>query len=252
MFKIEKLILIVLLQVIFYTAHTQVNFKEATIIQLNGDTIKGEIDYQEWAYNPKKIQFRSKNTQSVKTYTCRDIKGFTISYKNEKYQSAVVDVDNDPVEEPKMKSYESINNVEMKPQWVRDTVFLLIEAQGRLNLFSLLQYADDKPHYFIQKNNEKIEELMYRRAKVINRDTYSIVTIQGYKNQLQSLTADCAFQKQGFDKLRYIKSEILQVVTKYNTCSGQSSYTNKEQLLDTSLQHLELPSNNPIIDLETN
>ena len=229
MFKIEKLILFVLLQVIFYTAHTQVNFVASTIIQLNGDTIKGEINYQEWEYNPRKIQFRNKNTQSVKTYTCKDIKGFTINDKNEKYQTAIVDVDNDPVEGANLKRYESMNIEEMKPQLVRDTVFLLINAQGRLNFFSLFQYADSKPHYFIQKNNGKIEELVYRRAKVMNRDTNSIVTIQAYKNQLQTLTADCAFQKQGFDKLLYIKSDILEVVTKYNICSGQSSYINKER-----------------------
>ena len=228
MFKIEKLILIVLLQVIFYTAHTQVNFKEATIIQLNGDTIKGEINYQEWVYNPKKIEFRHKKDQNITTYSCKDIKGFTISYKNEKYQSAVVDVDNESLETSKLKEYEALKDVEPNPQLIRDTAFLLIEVQGRLNLFSL-QYADGKPHYFIQKNNGLIEELRYRKVKIITHDTISIVTFPIYKNQLQSFVADCTLQQQDFTKLRYIKYEILDVVKSYNACKGQSFYIHKEK-----------------------
>lgn len=227
MFKIEKLILIVLLQVVFYTAHTQVNFKEATIIQLNGDTIKGEINYQEWVYNPKKIEFRDKKSQNVTTYSSKDIKGFTINYKNEQYQSAIIDVDNASLESSKLKEYEYLKDVEPNPQLTRDTAFLLIEAKGQLNLFSL-QYTDGKPHYFVQKNNGLIEELKLRQVKIKRNDTISIVTFPIYKSQLQSLIADCTSQQQDFTKLLYLKNEILKVVKSYNVCKGQSFYIHKE------------------------
>lgn len=228
MFKIEKFILFVLLQIIFYTAHAQVSFKEATIIQLNGDSVKGEVNYQEWIFNPKTIDFRQKNTKNITTYSSKDIKGFVIDYKNEKYQSAMIDMDNESLETPQLKEYGSLKEAEQTPKLIRDTAFLLVEAQGRLNLFSL-QYTDGKPHYFVQKNNDRIEELKYRRAKIVNNDTIVIVTFRTYKSQLQSLIADCTSQQQDFTKLRYIKYEILNVVKNYNACVGQSFYIHKEK-----------------------
>jgi hypothetical protein len=151
MFKIKTLVPLFLFTFFYCTVFAQTNFVAGTIINLKNDTIRGEINYQEWAYNPKKIQFRSKNSQSVKTYTCNDIKGFAITPKNEKYQTAILDIDYDPVDVPKLNGYNSIQDVEVRPLWTRDTAFLSIAAQGRLNLFSLFQYSDGKPHYFIQK-----------------------------------------------------------------------------------------------------
>jgi hypothetical protein len=229
MFKIKTLTSILFFFFGIYSAFTQTNFVAGAIITLNSDTIKGEIDYPEWIYNPRKIVFRSKNMPNAKTYTYRDIKGFTISDKNEKYQTAIVDMDDAPVDGHKLNSYGSIKDLETAPQWVRDTVFLLVDVQGRVNLFSLFQYADGKPHYFTQKNNGKIEELIYRRGKIINRDTFSVFTLSTYKNQLQALTSDCTVLNQGIDKLPYNKSEIFKVITEYNTCIGQSIYTYKQK-----------------------
>jgi hypothetical protein len=225
MYKIKTLVPIFLFLLSSYTAFTQVNFVAGTIVKLNGDTLKGEIDYQEWTYNPRTIQFRNKNTQSAKDYTCRDIKGFTITDKNEKYQTVVVDINKESDDIDKLKTYESIDNVPLSSKLTRDTVFLLIEAQGALNLFSLF---DGKPHYFIQKNKGKIEELENRRAKIVNRDTVSIIMIENFKIQLKTLTDDCASPIYPFVKPAFVKAEILQVVTKYNTCKGESSYIFKE------------------------
>ena len=228
MTKIEKLILVCLLQVVFYTAHAQANFKEATIIQLNGDTIKGEINYPEWVYNPKTIEFRHKNDKKSTIYSYKNIKGFTINYKNEQYQSAIVDLDNTSLDISNLQEYESLKEVELAPKLVRDTAFLLVEAKGQLNLFSL-QYRDGKIHFFTQKNNGSIEELRFRRAKIKTHDSTSIITIRSYKKQLQYLTSDCTSQKQDFSKLPYFKSEILKAVTNYNVCSGQPFYIHKEK-----------------------
>ena len=228
MLNIKKIQLLLLLLAAFYVTNAQINFKEASIVQLNGDTLKGEINYQEWVYNPKTIEFRQKSTDNRTTYSSKDIKGFIINYKNEKYQSAVVDISNESIETSNLKEYDQLKDVEQTPQTVSDTAFLLIEAQGRLNLFSL-QYKDGKSHYFTQKNGGRIEELKYRRVKIKTRDSTWIVTYPIYKNQLQSLIADCTTQQQNFTNLLFLKNEILNVVRRYNTCKGESFYVHKEK-----------------------
>ena len=88
---------------------------------------------------------------------------------------------------------------------------------------------EGKSHYFTQKNGGRIEELKYRRVKIKTRDSTWIVTYPIYKNQLQSLIADCTTQQQNFTNLLFLKNEILNVMRQYNTCKGESFYVHKEK-----------------------
>jgi hypothetical protein len=60
----------------------------SSIIQLNGDTLKGESDYKEWIYNPKTINFRANKYKSPQIFKPKDIKGlpFCLKMKNTKWQ----------------------------------------------------------------------------------------------------------------------------------------------------------------------
>jgi hypothetical protein len=228
MYRIKTLVpfLFFLLSVLTTTA--QANFVAGAIVKLNGDTIKGEIDYQQWAYNPKTIRFRANASESGKSYTYKDIKGFSIKDNDERYQTAILNVNNEAIDIKKMVVYESLDSIYTDFKLDLDTVFLLTLVQGRINLFELTYATDGKIHYFLQKDNSKLDELMYRQVKIRNRDTSGIYTVDTYKSQLRIITTDCLSEVRDFAKTPFVKSEIIQIITKFNVCSGKLSYKVKE------------------------
>jgi opacity protein-like surface antigen len=209
-----------------YGAMAQVNFVAGSIIQLNGDTLNGEIDYQEWIYNPKFIRFRKNAAQTAKAFAPKDVKGFMIAGRNEKYQTAIVKVNNETMDAANgnMTVYESVDDINNASiVWTQDTVFLSVIAQGRLNLYELSYYVDSKTHFFIQQDKGKIDELIYRRVKLQNHDTLAVSTIFTYRTQLRNLTQDCT-PNPNTNLLPYTRQRILKFTNEYNNCVGQSYY----------------------------
>jgi hypothetical protein len=229
--NVKTLALLFLFLFPVYSAIAQANYVASSIIQLNGDTLKGEIDYREWIYNPKTINFRANKNKKSQVYKPNEIKGFTILSKNEKYQSAIVKVNNESLESehPKMSVYDSKDSLDNKYiAWETDTVFLSVIAKGRLNLFELSYYWDSKAHYFIQKGDGKIEELINRRVKLHNHDTLAFIKIETYKKQLHYLMNDYVAQP-NVALLPYVKSRILKLVRQYNEAAGQSFFIVKDR-----------------------
>jgi hypothetical protein len=234
MYSIKTLVPIFFFIISVFTTTAQENFVAGAIAKLNGDTIKGEIDYQQWVYNPKKIRFRANASESGKSYTCKDIKGFSIKENDERYQTAIVKVNNEATDDRKMITYGSIDSIYTNFELDLDTVFLLTLVQGRINLFELSYPTDGKIHYFLQKDKGKFEELMYRKVKILNRDTFAVYTDETYKNQLKMITKDCLSEVRDFARMPYNKPEIIQTITKFNICSGQLLYKAKRELGEKS------------------
>jgi hypothetical protein len=209
-----------------FTIIAQSNFVEGNIVTLTNDTIKGQIDYPEWIFTPKQIRFRLNNTDKSKIYTSKDIKAFSIVYKNEQYQRAIVTIYPEQIELTKSKVYNSIDSIES--DYVTDTTFLRVLAKGRLNLFEL-QYNQYQPHYFIQKNNADMTELIRRRVLVKSRDSLSVITVENFKKQLGQLTSDCPINETNFSRIHYQSNELLKVISLYNTCVQESFYTIKKE-----------------------
>jgi hypothetical protein len=214
-----------------HAAMAQVNFVAGSLIQLNGDTLNGEIDYQEWIYNPKFIRFRKNAAQTAKAFAPKDVKGFMIAGRNEKYQAAIVKVNNETMDAASrnMTVYESVDDINNSSiVWTQDTVFLSVIAQGRLNLYELSYYVDSKTHFFIQQNKGAIDELIYRRVKLQNHDTLAVSTLYTYRTQLRNLTQDCT-PNPITNLLPYTRQRMLKLINEYNNCMGQSSYNIKER-----------------------
>lgn len=84
---------------IIQTSFGQENYIPGYVISAR-DTLRGLIDYRNWAENPEKISFKEKPGDSAVVYTPSDIKGFGAA--GEFYESAVVETDISP---------KNINNV---------------------------------------------------------------------------------------------------------------------------------------------
>ncbi len=57
----------------------QTNYHEGFVIKNNGDTLKGYIDYREWAYTPTSIDFKAGNGTDIIKFDPAAIKSFQIN-----------------------------------------------------------------------------------------------------------------------------------------------------------------------------
>ncbi len=210
------------------TLNAQSIITEVKIINKSGDTLVGKIkNYPKngWEHEPKAITFISQKGQEM-IYTTKDINGFLITSSNRLYQSAVVDVNNEPIEDGKLRLLNSpneINNFKLD----KTEVFLFVLTKGALNLY---EYYDDKNkyHYFINTQNEPIKELSFRRVEVEGKEKRRVFTVDTYKKQLTDAMVDCSFNKD-WQNLPYKKDELIKAVSNYNACKGKTNFITSKQ-----------------------
>ncbi len=149
---------------LFSSLYSQEKFINGFVVQLNGDTLKGLIDYRNWGVNPKLIRFRTNNNETFK-YTPRDIKAFGVL--DEIYKGAIVKVDNS-----NLKKMSDTPLFEFRT----DTVFLQTLFDGSKCLY---YYKDvyDQENFYIE-NNTRLELLEYK--------TYTKIDIMGHRLLMQN------------------------------------------------------------------
>jgi hypothetical protein len=60
-------------------SYSQSNYREGYVLKNNGDTLKGYVNFREWAKTPLNIQFKSKKAADIEVFTPADIRGFGVS-----------------------------------------------------------------------------------------------------------------------------------------------------------------------------
>ena len=117
--------------------YAQENFVSGYVIKLNGDTLKGLIDYRNWSKNPTQIKFKEKKSSDVIIYKPIQISAFGAS--NEIYKSATVKVDNS----------NNKDKLSTSPvfEFRTDTVFLQTLFQGSKSLY-LYKDKFDKDNFY--------------------------------------------------------------------------------------------------------
>ncbi len=70
----------------------QANFVKSVVINNNGDSIYGNIDYRNWKNNPNTINFMNAANQK-QTFDASSIRGFYIPTTHETYKSFTVELD---------------------------------------------------------------------------------------------------------------------------------------------------------------
>lgn len=156
----------------------QSNYKKGYIIKLNGDTVKGEINYREWHTSPKAIQFKQDGlTNQPYEINAISVRGLGIT-GYEKLISYVGPVSTAAV------SYLNLAN-HLDTTMRMDTTFLSVVYEG--NHVALLSHTDVvKTRFFVMENN-KFQELKYYQH--FNIDGTQVVTEDTYKRQLIALLA---------------------------------------------------------------
>jgi hypothetical protein len=200
---------LILLAPLFSSA--QNNYKPGYVVTLNGDTVKGYINYREWDKNPKNISFKKDLTATAEEFTPENTGAFGIT-GFEYFKSCTVPISQAQVETGNLK-------VGVDSSYITANVFLrVLTVGGNVSVFS---YEDDiKTRYYILEHGRvQPAELIYRiYYRGDNANDYKTDNI--YQIQLQSLA-----QKYNVDSYKlqvqlttaqYSESDIIKIAKAIN------------------------------------
>lgn len=189
-----------------HNTYGQKNFVKGYVILPPQDTVHGLIDDQNWDRNPTNISFKKNAKSEQQRYTVRQLEEFGIA-DGDVYHKSIVTVDKTPTR------FEELSH-NSKPVMVLDTVFLLEQAKGTLSLYHLLD-ENDKNHFFIQKSNGTIEELIQRRYVAYKNDQRMAGIADQYKDQLKySYLTECSDLQPQIARTSYTKAALNSLIVK--------------------------------------
>jgi hypothetical protein len=164
-------------------------------INLKGDTIHCNIEFNNWTISPGNVQVLENN--NLKEFGPNDIRGFGVT-ENGDYLSSTVTYHTNPISgEDLPKNYS--DNTETK------SCFLKVLKKNVYSLYSLILPA--RRYLFISYPDKPIVELVYR-AK---RSNDSISEDDSYRNQMLALFANEGISQSYFEQisgLSYSASEV--------------------------------------------
>lgn len=187
----------------------QKNYKSGYVVTLQGDTLKGFIDYREWVNTPSEIKFKADAaTGQIQTFSVDNAAAFTVTGL-ETYQRFTVNV-----------SMNSISAVQ--PIFGNDTaansktVFLRVLIRGdKVNLYS---YSDDAKvrYYYAEKNSTPAEFIYF----LIKNDDGTITPNKRYRPQLTYLALKFNANKpsvmQAIAKAEYNEFDLVNIIKQIN------------------------------------
>ncbi len=222
------IIALCLLMVFSKVSWSQTNFQKGFILSIEGDTLTGEIDYQEWYQNPDTVVFRSNPDSDLKSFSPADIDGFYVS--GNLYYSAEVSVDQTPF---KFNSTNDLKPIEQSS--IIKKVFLSVLVQGTVDLY-LYRHSRDN---FYLKTDEGIFELISHEYVALNTkdelvikgelttglSKYRVMTgdKDNYKYQLKHHFPSCSYEE--IDQLRYTAKHLMNFVVSCNQQMGADEIT---------------------------
>jgi hypothetical protein len=147
MINLNKLLFLILLAPFFSAA--QDNYQPGVVVNLQGDTLRGLINYSEWDNNPSSISFKPDQKSGPLKFTANDIKYFSVDVGHLAAYIKYIG--------PILTDNTDINHLSVgrDSSFREDTVFLKILQQGKNCCFSpirIIRKQDFLPHGIFQKN----------------------------------------------------------------------------------------------------
>ena len=210
----KKFLFTAVLITIFCIAYSQKNYLPAYIIQNNGDTLKGFIDYRNWKKIPADFSFKSTMNDVTKVLKPGDIK--EVSVNGEKYISQNVDI----IEGPNFLDFlplESTITIE------KVKCFLLELSSGSKSLY-YYENQNVRQQYYI-KQGDSVVLLIY--TKYIDKSGKADVIRENekFKGQLAFYLVDCKTIQNQLEKTTYNKESLVDLFNHYYNCSNtKTSY----------------------------
>jgi hypothetical protein len=167
--QLKKIALFVFGIFMINTCFGQENYIQAYIVDHNGDTVHGFIDYRNWGKNPDRILFKKQLSDQPIVHTPLSIRNFCVV--DEVYASAILLNDLSPFLTDELEHGKDPN---LKP----DTIFLQSLVLGEKSLYlyktrlgkELFYIGQDTAIYFIgiQTLYKRMNEVLDRKQKISN------------------------------------------------------------------------------------
>jgi hypothetical protein len=212
---IKKMFFMAIMIFIVQLSIGQANFIPGFIIQKDGDTIRGQVDYRNWSNNPDKISFKGPN--GIKEYTPFSIQGFGV--QDEIYISATIKTE---------VGSENPNDLTLDPSLVfaTRTTFLQAVIIGKKSLYFYKDDNDKSQFYILQDTS--FEFLVHKRYLVEKEGTRVIAENKMYIGQLAIYLQDCPSLRLKIYSCAYKKSSLEKLFLNYYNCTESPIKFHKE------------------------
>lgn len=192
----------------------QSNYLSGYILKLNGDTLHGRIDYQNWSQSPSAINFWPEKGDSSTSYGPQDIKAFHVS--DDDYVSANVQLEMSPRKTERLQSEKAL-------QYIYRSVFLQpIFHNVPKNLYA---YEDEfaNKHFFIREDTT-FKLLVYKKYLDAKNDNLSFIENKKYVGQLLFYFSDYPSLSSLINSTEYTQASLFKLFSKYLALSqGKAS-----------------------------
>jgi hypothetical protein len=204
----ERTALTILVLFLFQTSFCQENYLPGYIIRLQGDTLRGYIDYRNWDRNPDNISFKTTPGDKNLHYTPMDIKAFGVL--DEIYESAIMETEVSPTDTKELR-YEKELDILM------DTAFLQAVVKGVKSLYYFKNRLG-KEQFYIRKDSSYV--LLVNKKYLKDQDGQTgIAENKKYIGQLMLYLADCPAIQQKSKNLEYRKNSLESLFLYYYKCT---------------------------------
>jgi len=211
------------------TIYGQTDFRPAYIIDLNNDTIHGQIDNGEEVSNSKFCHFRISEEAEVVEYLPEAISAYHF-IDGKYYVSESIDLDGN-----------------------QELVFVECLVKGSASLFYMRN--DEVELYFIQKEGADLVALTNEYREVQIDGNVTKVRSKNYIRMLKATLADCKEIQSSIDNAKLTHRSLKAITCKYNDCIGEGetciSYDHGSgvtfrigPVIGYSLQHFSMKGNN--------
>ncbi len=208
----------------FQTLYSQENYLSGYIINIQGDTIKGIIDYQDWTNNPTKVKLKHIKEKNPIVYTPNDIVEFSVGDKI--YVSGIITTETSKNQINELKKDSTLYfNV--------DTAFLQSIFRGKKSLFYYKNSIGIENFYIYE--NGAFELLKYKKYLRTQGNELVLAENKKYINQLAHYLIDCPAIQSELVKTQYSLTSLEKLFQHYYnyTSTGTTYYKKKQSKLST-------------------
>jgi hypothetical protein len=192
----------------------QSNFQSGYVVNIEGDTLRGKIDYRNWEKNPKKITFQYGDSSGPNEFAPADLISFAVM--DEIYVSALVET------EVSSSNTNQLDNT-ARLETIQEQVFLQTLIKGEKSLY-LNVNSFSKENFYI-KDGDRFLLLTYKKynaEKLEGGYTRSYVAENKmYQGQLSVYLQDCPSMKKATQSVLYKKESLKRLFESYYDCIGE-------------------------------
>jgi hypothetical protein len=208
----------------FHPSRGQKNFLPGYVVTVNGDTLRGFVDYRNWEQSPRSIDFKGASGSRT-SYSCGLIQSFSVA--DERYVSAIVETEVSRV---------NTKAIDHSPDLIfqTDTAFIQTIVGGEKSLY-FHKNAFGKEQFYIRQG-ERFELLIYKKYLKVHGETDVVIENKKYVGQLISYLGDPPALKSSISKARYSKKSLENIfIAYYGSSEAKAGFEKKTEKISWEL-----------------